>query len=65
MTRPGFLARCAFLVLLLAIEAAVLWQDFGGALPAGLFNEGAGALHRLSWVLLVAVVCGWGKRSSE
>jgi hypothetical protein len=58
VTRPERLLRGTFLLLLLAMGGAVLWQDFGGALPRGLFNEGAGALRSAGAAMLVAIALG-------
>lgn len=51
------------LALVLAAAAAIAWQDFGGALPLGLFNEGRELYHWLSrgalaLALLAAAIFG-------
>lgn len=46
----------AFLALVASSAAAVWCQDFSGALPLGLFNEGRELFQRLASVTLVALI---------
>ncbi len=52
------IARVLAAAFLAAVLAAVLWQDHGGALPLGLFNEGRGAYAALSWACLAGAAAG-------
>jgi hypothetical protein len=65
VTRLERLLRGTFLLLLLAMGGAVVWQDFGGALPRGLFNEGGGALRAAALALLVAIALGVGLLAAD
>lgn len=56
MTAPARAGRIVFGLLAGAMALAIVLQDFGDALPAGLFNQGRGLLRMASLLCLTAAL---------